>query len=51
MQVVPLEIDTIADLQKLAPLLSVKGYSVDDITAIMGGNWLRLLQNTLPESL
>lgn len=51
MQVVPLEIDTIADLQKLAPLLSVKGYSVDDITSIMGGNWLRLLQNTLPESL
>jgi membrane dipeptidase len=49
MQVVPSEIDTIADLQKLVPLLSSKGYSADDITAIMGGNWMRHLQKLLPE--
>jgi membrane dipeptidase len=51
MQVVPSEIDTIADLQKLVPLLSEKGYTADDITAILGGNWLRHLRHLLPESL
>ena len=51
MQVVPAEIDTIADLQKLVPLLSEKGYTTDDITAIMGGNWLRHLHHLLPENL
>ena len=50
-QVVPQEIDTIADLQKLVPLLSDKGYTGDDITAILGGNWLRHLHHLLPESL
>jgi membrane dipeptidase len=51
MQVVPDEVDTIADLQKLVPLLSEKGYSKDDIIAIMGGNWLRHLRHLLPEKL
>jgi len=50
MQVVPREIDTIADLQKLVPLLSEKGYTADNITAILSGNWLRHLQRVLPES-
>ncbi|MDD5369886.1 MAG: membrane dipeptidase [Anaerolineaceae bacterium] len=45
---VPAEIDTIADLQKLAPLLAEKGYSPADIEAIMGGNWLSILEKTLP---
>jgi membrane dipeptidase len=51
MQVVPAEIDTIADLQKLVPLLSEKGYSTEDIIAILGGNWLRHLRHLLPERL
>jgi microsomal dipeptidase-like Zn-dependent dipeptidase len=51
MQVVPNEIDTIADLQKLVPLLSAKGYTTENIIAIMGGNWLRHLRHILPESL
>jgi membrane dipeptidase len=45
---VPAEIDTIADLQKLGPRLALKGYSPADIEAILGGNWLRFLQRTLP---
>lgn len=45
---VPAEIDTIADLQKLAPLLFQKGYTESDITAIFGGNWLKKLQQILP---
>lgn len=51
MQVVPQEVDTIADLQKLVPLLSEKGFTAADISAILGGNWLRHLETLLPESL
>jgi membrane dipeptidase len=40
----PHDLDTIADLQKLAGLLADRGYSDDDIAAIMHGNWLRLLR-------
>lgn len=47
---VPHEIDTIADLPKLIPLLAEKGYNQDDIDRIMYGNWLRILQNNLPSS-
>ena len=47
-QSVPHEIDSIADLQKLAPLLAEKGYSEADIKAIFGENWLGVLQSALP---
>lgn len=40
----PSDLDTIADLQKIAGLLADRGYSDDDIAAIMHGNWLRLLR-------
>jgi membrane dipeptidase len=50
LQSVPVEINTIADLQKLVPLLGKRGYTESDITAIMGENWLSLLKETLPES-
>ena len=39
----PHDLDTIADLQKLAPLLAGRGYAQADIAAIMYGNWVRLL--------
>jgi membrane dipeptidase len=45
---VPHEIDTIADLTKLAPQLAEKGYNDHDINRIFNGNWLRILKNTLP---
>lgn len=45
---VPLEINTIADLPKLAPQLAGRGYSEADIAAIFGGNWQRLLERALP---
>lgn len=44
----PAEIDTVADLQKLVPVLAARGYSERDITGIMGGNWLALLRRGLP---
>lgn len=40
----PEDLDTIADLQKLQGMLEQRGYSADDIQAILHGNWLRLLQ-------
>ena len=40
----PVDLDTIADLQKLSTLLTNRGYNTDDIAAILHGNWLRLLQ-------
>lgn len=48
LQSLPVEMDTVADLQKIAPLLEEKGYSAEDISAIMGGNWLSLLRRILP---
>jgi membrane dipeptidase len=48
-QQTPFEIDTIADLQKLIPLLAEKGYTEADIEAVLSRNWLTLLQNSLPE--
>jgi membrane dipeptidase len=41
-------VDTIADLQKLAPILAAKGYNDGQIAAVLGENWLRHLQAILP---
>ena len=46
----PKEIDTIADLQKLIPLLLARGYSEGDAAAILGGNWINQLRRSLPTS-
>jgi membrane dipeptidase len=48
LQSVPPEIDTIADLHKLAPLLVARGYSESDADNILGGNWLSFLEEHLP---
>jgi membrane dipeptidase len=45
---VPEEIDTIADLQELAPILAQHGYETESIALILGGNWRRHLERTLP---
>jgi membrane dipeptidase len=50
LQSIPLGLDSIADLPKLAPLLAEKGYSPEDSAAILGGNWLARLEEILPES-
>lgn len=41
----PRDLDTIADLQKLAGLLAERGYSADDIEKIMFRNWVRFLRD------
>ena len=48
LQSVPEGIESIADLQKLSSLLTKKGYSNNDITAIFADNWLTLLNKALP---
>lgn len=40
----PGDLDTIADLARVAELLSSRGYSDDDVAAITHGNWLRKLR-------
>lgn len=44
----PRDLNTIADLQALAPLLRDRGYSGGDIHAVLAGNWLRLLGQAMP---
>jgi membrane dipeptidase len=44
----PLGIDTVADLGSIAPALGEMGYNEEEITAVMGENWLRLLREALP---
>jgi microsomal dipeptidase-like Zn-dependent dipeptidase len=39
----------VADLQKLAEPLDERGYRQEQIAAILGGNWLRILKTALPE--
>lgn len=48
LQHVPAEIDTIADLQNLGPLLRARGYTEMDTTNILGGNWITRLKRDLP---
>jgi membrane dipeptidase len=50
LQSVPPEIDTIADLQALVPLLKARGYSDTDVENIFGGNWITRLKKELPSS-
>jgi membrane dipeptidase len=48
LQSIPPELDTIADLQRVASKLLALGYSEADAANVLGGNWLRFLQKHLP---
>ncbi len=45
----PRDLDTIVDLQKMAGLLSNRGYSDEDVRAVMHGNWIHFLRDVLPD--
>ena len=45
----PAEMDTVADLPRVGMALGELGYCAEDITAVLGANWLRVLRETLPE--
>lgn len=44
----PAQLDTHRDIVKLAEVLSQRGYSDDDIAAVMRDNWVRFFCETLP---
>lgn len=44
----PMEVDSIAHVQKLPEVLSRRGYGDESIAAIFHGNWLRWLRAQLP---
>lgn len=44
----PAEIDSSADLPRLASVLTERGYDQDDVAAIMGLNWIDRLRLSLP---
>jgi membrane dipeptidase len=44
----PHDLDTIADLQKVADLLRARGYDASAVSKIMHGNWVALLRRAWP---
>jgi membrane dipeptidase len=42
------DLDSIADLARLAEILARRGYSPADVAGIMHGNWLRIFHQALP---
>lgn len=49
LQQTPAEVDTIADLQRLADIFREWGYTEADIRGILAENWKRILDTALPE--
>jgi membrane dipeptidase len=47
---IPQGLDTVGDLMLIGDALRERGYQEDDITAIMSGNMIRKLRQTLPEA-
>jgi membrane dipeptidase len=46
---IPIEIETSADLARLAEALSIAGFNDTDVTAMMSGNWLEFFGRSLPK--
>lgn len=44
----PRDLDTIADLRNLSPILKDRGFSSNDIAAFLGENWMRFFTQALP---
>ena len=44
----PAELDTIADLPRIAEALLESGFSENEVSGIVGENWLRFLKSSLP---
>ncbi|MEO3193566.1 peptidase M19, partial [Parabacteroides distasonis] len=45
----PYDLVTIADLQKIFPILQYRGFTDDAINRIASGNWIEFLRKHLPE--
>ena len=44
----PFEIDTVVDYQRVAEVLSARGYKDDDVENVMYRNWQRFFEKWLP---
>ncbi len=44
----PRDMDSIADVQRVANLLRERGFPPADVTKVMNGNWMRLLRSVMP---
>ncbi len=44
----PMGVETVADLPLIATALERRGYQLNDVAAILHGNWLRILRQALP---
>ncbi len=47
---VPKDFDSVADLPKIGEALRERGYQPQEVEAVLGGNWLALLQRALPQA-
>jgi membrane dipeptidase len=47
-QSIPLELDSVMDLLHIGTALAARGYSADDVAAVLSGNFLRKLRQALP---
>jgi membrane dipeptidase len=45
---IPMELDTVADLERVGQALSAANFKDEDVHNILGGNWLRILRRALP---
>jgi len=48
-QSAPVGFETLADLWDIGPALLARGYAPDDVIAVLGGNFLRVMRAALPE--
>ena len=48
-ELIPDGLDSVADLRLIGSALMERGYGQQEADAILGGNWLRLLAEALPE--
>ncbi len=48
-QCAPAELNTVADIKSIIPLLEKKGYTQSEIDKIFGLNWIEYMKNNLPE--
>ncbi len=45
----PRGITSVADLQRIGDGLAARGYPESDVARILGGNWMRILKQALPD--
>lgn len=47
---IPEGLDSVADLRLIGEALRERGFSPADVEAVLGGNWLRILRQAIPEN-